>query len=349
MNFENYLLEQINRHPSVQPQDIVKQCYQAAYGAEHLLSDRAAARNYLEREYALTEAEDIEVYEMISEDVCRINLAAWKEKGLPLEWLFNMFAACACVKENAQELFCNYLKAAEKIVMQGQAGVLFSDWQAYLADYKKAGMTAVHHSPQYRECERPAYRIVNSQYVRLLPILELAEREMRGGRVCVIAIDGRAASGKSTMSKQLKSILDADIIQMDDFFLPAELRTEERLHTPGGNVHYERFIEEVLPNLSQPEGFSYRIFDCSKMDYDGECVIGKKPFRIVEGSYSCHPAFGKYASITVFSDIKSEEQIKRIYHRNGVHMLEMFQERWIPLEEKYFEHYLIQQKVDVSL
>ena len=32
---------------------------------------------------------------------------------------------------------------------------------------------------------------------------------------------------------------------MDDFFLPMELRTAERLEEPGGNVHYERFSAEV--------------------------------------------------------------------------------------------------------
>ena len=61
----------------------------------------------------------------------------------------------------------------------------------------------------------------------------------------IIAIDGRAASGKSTLAQQLGELLDADVIHMDDFFLPPSLRTKERLSEPGGNVHYERFAEEV--------------------------------------------------------------------------------------------------------
>ena len=95
MNFERYLMEQVEMHPSVQPQDIVKMCYQAAYGAEHLLSDLQGARRYLGEEYAATEARDTALYENISDTVCRVNLSAWRFRGLPLQWLFRMFAASA--------------------------------------------------------------------------------------------------------------------------------------------------------------------------------------------------------------------------------------------------------------
>lgn len=155
----------------------------------------------------------------------------------------------------------------------------------------------------------------------------------------IIAIDGRAASGKSTLAQQLSELLDADVIHMDDFFLPLPLRTEERLAEPGGNVHYERFAEEVLPHLKLQAAFSYRIFDCSKMDYEGERLIGNKTIRIVEGSYSHHPKFGNYADLFVFSDVDAEEQMRRICLRNGEEKAQMFATRWIPMEERFFtEH-----------
>ena len=155
-------------------------------------------------------------------------------------------------------------------------------------------------------------------------------------RPLIIAIDGRAASGKSTLAEQLSELLGADVIHMDDFFLPTELRSEERLTEPGGNVHYERFCEEVLPYLNSPEVFSYRIFDCSRMDYNGERTIRSIQIRIVEGSYSHHPKFGKYADLFVFSDVESEEQMRRILLRNGEEKAQVFAEKWIPMEERYF-------------
>ena len=65
----------------------------------------------------------------------------------------------------------------------------------------------------------------------------------------VIAMDGRAAAGKTTLAEELAVTLGGAVVHMDDFFLPGELRTPERLAAPGGNVHAERFVEEVLPYL----------------------------------------------------------------------------------------------------
>ena len=79
----------------------------------------------------------------------------------------------------------------------------------------------------------------------------------------IIAIDGRCAAGKTTLAARLAKELGGDVIHMDDFFLPPALRTQERRSEPGGNVHYERFLTEVIPNLASGRPFSYRRFDCS--------------------------------------------------------------------------------------
>lgn len=352
MHFEKYLLEQIHKHPSVQPQDLVKLCYQAAFGAEHLLSDLDGARNYLERELAAVEAREGELCENISNSVCRVDLGAWKGTGLPAEWLFQMFAASAAVSGSGQDLFSEYLTIAGKTVQGQQVQFLLRDWHSYLERYRAAGIGPVHHSACYRQQEKPSYRIIDRQYARLLPVLELAAsaaKKIPKDRVCVIAIDGRAAAGKSTAAGQLKRILGAEVVHMDDFFLPPKLRSRERFAQPGGNVHYERFLEEVWPYLARPQSFSYRVFDCSKMDYAGERGVGSADFRIVEGSYSCHPQFGPYADVTVFLDVEPEEQMHRILCRDGSEMAEMFRHNWIPLEEKYFETFGILQKADAVL
>ena len=183
----------------------------------------------------------------------------------------------------------------------------------------------------------------------LLPILETIARSMTSSPICVIAIDGRAASGKSTLAKRLQTILDADIVQMDDFFLPPELRTEERFRIPGGNVHHERFLDEVIANITKPEPFTYRIFDCSRMALNGEKRIASRPFRIVEGSYSCHPVFGRYADVTIVLQVQPEEQMRRILARNGAEKAKQFRKRWIPLEEAYFNHFSIAETADLRI
>lgn len=360
MNFERYLIDQALAHPATQPLDIIKQCYQAAYGAEHLLADMDRARNYMEREYASVAANaNIPLYEAISPQVCRINLAAWKQRNWPLEWLFRMFADTASIsmdRQQATHRFLSYLDTADSLIQSSRLPIAFSadQWTQALSSYKQSEMTAVHHSNTYRLAEHPAYRILHQDFVRLLPILEAVADHLKHtpqtvdsttcdpiSYPCIIAIDGRAASGKTTMADQLAQILGCDVIRMDDFFLPPDLRTQERLQTPGGNVHYERFVEEVLPHLHAPKAFSYRRFDCHVMDYNGQRQISASPIRIVEGSYSHHPALGDYAHINVFSHVAPEKQMDRILHRNGPQMANMFEARWIPMEEAYIQEYQI--------
>ena len=164
-------------------------------------------------------------------------------------------------------------------------------------------------------------------------VIDYISKLKREKKIIVIAIDGRTASGKTTISNFLSLILKENlnsVIHMDDFFLPKELRTNERLNTAGGNIHSERFLEEVIPYL-QNNIFKYQKFDCSILDYSNFVEIKNNSVRIVEGSYSTHPIFGKYADITIFSDISFEEQKNRILKRNGEEKLKIFLEKWIPM------------------
>jgi len=321
-NIQPYLAQQLVLHPSMQMQDIVKLCYQAAFGAEHLLSNVNKARAYFFEEYARTNASDVPLFERISDDVCRVNLAAWKQAGLPPEWLFNIFAASMYPREDGAALFFDFLQ---------QAGLEPED----------IPVAAVHHSAAYRAAEQPAYRIVCARFARLLPILPLM------GMMGVVAIDGRAASGKTTMARHLAIATGSGVVHMDDFFLPGELRNPERFAAPGGNIHHERFTAEVMPQLRNREAFHYRIFDCTRMDYNGDRQVAASTLRIVEGAYSHHPILGMYADIRVFADIDQQVQMERIKKRNGLEAAAVFEKRWIPMEEEYIRAYGVDTGADV--
>lgn len=156
---------------------------------------------------------------------------------------------------------------------------------------------------------------------------------------CILAIDGRAASGKSTLAASLQALLRCDVIHMDDFFLPEELRTESRYAEPGGNIHYERFIQEVLPYLGKQKEFSYGGYNCKKGCIDRKVSIKNPRFCIVEGCYSCHTKFGDYADIKVVLDVDPDTQMRRIIKRNGEAQALVFKEKWIPLEQNYFKRF----------
>lgn len=349
MSFELYLKEHLKRYTQITPQDVVKFCYQAANGAEHLLENPEAARILFDTEYGQVPAKEGELYEMLSPDVCRVHLSAWKAAGLPSEWLFRMFAASAEMICKDPERLDVYLKTSGTVIQKEKTPIAETEWKLYLKAYESSGMPAVHHSETFRESARPAYRIISSRFLCIVPVLQAAAELVEKQGVKVIALDGRAAAGKTTRAEMLRTVLKGEVIHMDDFFLPPALRNEDRLSSPGGNVHYERFADEVLPFLREKEGFSYRIFDCGRMDYDGRRKVESCTWRIVEGSYSLHPKFGDYADLNVFCDVEEKEQMIRILERNGERMAEMFKNRWIPMEELYFRTYGIQNYADICL
>ena len=349
MEFKEYLIEHLKKHPSMMPRDVAKLCYQAAMGAEHLLLDPIRAKKYFDAEFESVEPKSGELFECLSDDVCRVDLGVWKLEGMPSEWLFNMFLETATVKHGGRELLEANLSFVEDVIGEQETCFSKEEWREFLKEYREIGMPAIHHSEKYRQSERPAYRIVDRSFLRCIPILRAASKlnAAEAGRARVIAIDGRAGSGKTTVSERLSRVLKAETVRIDDFFLPPKLRTPERLAEVGGNVHYERILSEIIPFVDKRKAFSYGAFDCEKMEISHKIEIGESEWRIVEGSYSHHPKLGDYAEIKVFCRVDTDEQMKRITERDGEKWAEIFRERWIPMEEKYFLECKIREKSDV--
>lgn len=180
----------------------------------------------------------------------------------------------------------------------------------------------------------------------------LLRQRLKAGQRALCVIDGFCGAGKTTLAAQLSGLFSgAPVIHMDDFFLPDHLRTSERLAAPGGNVHHERFAEEVITGLEAGGGFAYRRFDCAT----GRLVdrfCPDAPLIIVEGSYSLHPAlqpaWQRLGAITVFLEVEEGEQLRRIARR-APEKLDAFVKRWIPLEKNYFQAYDIREWAQLRL
>lgn len=187
----------------------------------------------------------------------------------------------------------------------------------------------------------------------------------------ILAIDGRSASGKTTLAARLSERFNADVIHMDDFFLPLSMRTPERLAEPGGNVHYERFFSEIIeplilaskkpfcpendalthacPSAALP-ALTWKRFDCSTGSFSpNSCHTSGQPLLIIEGAYSMRPEFRATYDMSFFLTAAASLQKERIIARNGSERWRAFQEKWIPMEEKYFSYYQIEHCCDMTL
>ena len=207
------------------------------------------------------------------------------------------------------------------------------------------------HSPRYRAAYRPAYRVISGDFAVLLPLFSAIEGRSAQGRPVLAVLDGPCGSGKTTLAEKLSRLYGAPTVHMDDFFLPPELRTPERLSQPGGNIHYERFLSEVLPGLTAGRAFSYGSFDCHR-GVTRPVFLPQSPVRIVEGSYALHPRFEESCraadALTVFLCVSPAEQLRRIEKRSPA-LLERFRDVWIPLENSYFQAYDIESRARIRL
>ncbi|MDE5670984.1 MAG: uridine kinase [Eubacterium sp.] len=180
-------------------------------------------------------------------------------------------------------------------------------------------------------------------------IIEKIENEIQvlNREPCIIAIDGRCASGKTTLAKELSKHLDCSVVHMDDFFLQPYQRTSKRLSEAGGNIDYERFLIDVIHPIKKGTAFSYHPFDCHSFTFSDEIKVDLTGVIIIEGTYSCHPKFKDIYDLKIFLDIDCAQQLERIEKRNGKQQLSAFKDKWIPLEEKYFEAFCIKEKCDM--
>lgn len=168
----------------------------------------------------------------------------------------------------------------------------------------------------------------------------------KGNFPVIVAIDGRCGAGKTTLAGQLSEVLECTVFHMDDFFLRKEQRTPERIGTPGEFVDYERFLEEILLPAKEQEKVYLRRF-CHETFEPGEAEeVEVKPLIIIEGSYSCNTNLKKHYDMTVFVTTDKITQLERLKLRNPT-KFDMFVEKWIPLEEMYFETFSPEEYCDI--
>lgn len=340
------LLAHARRYPLMGPRDAVKLVCQSALGGGHLVTDpeRCAARIEAERA-PLAPVPGRALLEEIG-GAFRLYLDAPACAALTSGQIAQAFAASAAGFSGGEAALGRGLDEALALAAEGALPFSAAALRREIARYFQSGCAPVSHSAGYRAAYAPAYRVLSPRWARAVRVL--AEAQGRGARV--VALDGPAASGKTTLAGDLQALSGCAVIHMDDFFPPAALRTPARLAEPGGNVHYERFLAEVIAPLSRREEVRYRRFDCKTMDYAPGLLSAPAGAPVtVEGSYSHHPRFGGYADLRVFLALDKAEQLRRLRLRESPESLERFLTRWVPMEDRYFAACGIPARADLTV
>lgn len=337
------ILRQSAAHPRMEPADYVKLLFQNEFGCDHDMPDpRRSLELLLQEAASLPPGEgDGPPVEPIGNGLCRVHLGRGTEELLPL--LNQMFVATAAVHRGDRERFRKNLESLAGLATKGMIPVEPEEMRSYLDGY---GGGPVPHSRAYAERCRPHYRVVRLPYLQFLPVFRAA---MDLGCPAVLAVDGRCGSGKTSLAGLLREVFSCAVFHIDDFFLPMELRTPERLAEPGGNIDRGRFLREVLAPLRAGEKIRCRPYSCLEDKLLPPLEERPGALAVVEGTYALHPDFRDFYDLKVFLTCSPAVQQRRIFLRSGGEWLHDFLETWIPAEECYFESMRVRRSCDLTL
>lgn len=151
----------------------------------------------------------------------------------------------------------------------------------------------------------------------------------------MVAIDGRCGSGKSRLAALLCRLFPCAAVHMDDFYLPLSERMRNWSKVPAGNIDLTRLEKEVLEPRKAGRRAAYRPYDCRTGRLSEPIPLPDKPLTVIEGSYAHHPRLAPYYDLKLFLTCSRGAQTRRLQARERERFW-MFEELWIPMEERYF-------------
>lgn len=163
----NILAAHFDHYPKMQPQDAVKLIYQNEFGPGHLIHDQQKALSFLRKEMDEQKADRKEaLYETIGNGLCRLNLAACVQKGIPCEDIFALFLDAAQSIQGDQKEFRKKLRILSEMANRDETPFFAAELDLFLITYQEKRFPAVHHSNLYKALYAPAYRLVQQKKLK---------------------------------------------------------------------------------------------------------------------------------------------------------------------------------------
>ena len=218
--------EHIKKYPKFEITDIVKLVFQNEFGGGHLIPNEEYSLNRIRTELETVKKDSsVPLTEDIGNDIVRVNFAAINDK-ISAEAINKCFILSANEIKGSVESFESKISEIFALCKDGQMPFSKKELTKYMEEYKKIGYPPVSHSETYRKEYSPAYRIIKKEYADILEAVSAIDQKSETKKV-IVAIDGRCASGKSTIAGNLNKIFNCQVVHMDDFFLPYEKRTKD--------------------------------------------------------------------------------------------------------------------------
>ena len=362
-SFLQILHQHAARYPLMTPTDYGKLAYQSEFGPGHMISDKQAALSRLLEEWQVIAAAPgsagtglcperrqiaggdapshaaAPTAEPIGDGLCRFHLNGDYNPAQAAPLLTELFSRTALEHTGTKEGLAGKLSLLGGLSVPGMA--------QWLKQCQGEGCPPVHHSTVFREAYHPHYRVLDCDYANFFPALLPIWELMQSGVRAVVAIDGRCGSGKTEFASLVERLFPCNVLHLDDFYLPFDARDPNWEQLPGGNIDFERLLEQTILPARRGEQIEYRSFDCATQRQNQAVILPPRRLTVVEGSYSLHPRLVAQYDKAIFLTCSKERQMHRLKRREGD--ASRFKALWIPMEERYLECCNVRQTSDLTL
>lgn len=330
----SFVKRQMKKYPFIENMDIYKMIYQTVYLSGHLLSSNVY--QYLQKEIQDISINNLrsncDLYEYISNEVVRINLVPYlnyinkskKKELIDLTDLNNKFIESSKIKIDKD--------INEEIKIIKDANIVENKVVCKLNDMNSVRNILPVHSNIYKNHYQTHYRIIHSSLLDVdIRVNKLNDFINSLSDKSIIAVEGRCASGKTTITNQLESInKSVTVIHADDFFSPNK----------SDRLDFNRLIKliETIKKEKENKVIEYEVYDCKTKSYYNKNLTIKK-YIIIEGVYSFDERLREYYDKMIFFIVDKQTQKNRLEQRCNKELLEKFNCIWIPREEDYYNKY----------
>lgn len=169
-------------------------------------------------------------------------------------------------------------------------------------------------------------------------------------RIFFVAVDGRSGAGKSTLAAELSKLLDASVVEGDDFFAGGVAVLDMSAANLADICIDWRRQAEVLQTL-QSQGvakyfpFDWEAFDGTKSRFSKQ--LWSKRIVIVEGVYSARPELRHLIDFSICIDLAEDLRMYRLLEREGE--IGPWERQWHRAEDWYFENHAKLEDFDAIL
>ena len=167
------ILEHYKKYPMMEIADLFKFLFQSSFGCEHMVSSLEGAIEYIKRESATVSDEkaDGELIDLLDGDYVRVHLGYLKH-GIDADTLGKLFYLSAKTEADGKMRLKDKLGVARALVCESALPFSLEDFDGAVEKWRELGYPAIHHSDTFRREYHPAYRVIATEFIEKLPILQ---------------------------------------------------------------------------------------------------------------------------------------------------------------------------------